>query len=154
MTTDNYIAPSFFTVRAKELNDKFYVILPTIVNNYPNMRKNLNDATNTNTLAYNEGISQMKLLQSEYFLYKNDMLKESENLSKHGKDIDEKINEIEEKNKTLKAKLDSIKASSDSATGMLDDTQLTRNQLFVGNIFLFILLIGGGYVFYKKTNSE
>ena len=82
------------------------------------------------------------------------MLKESENLSKHGKDIDEKINEMEEKNKTLKAKLDSIKASSDSATGMLDDTQLTRNQLFVGNIFLFILLIGGGYVFYKKTNSE
>ncbi len=153
MTTDNYIAPSFFTTKAKDLNDKFYVLLNNIVNNYPDMRKNANDSTNTNMIAYNEGIAKMKNLQTEYFLYKNDALKESENLSKYGKNIDDKINKMDEKNKIIQAKLNSIKASSDSATGMLDDTQLTRNQVFVGDIFLCILIIVGGYVFYKKTNN-
>ena len=153
MTVDNYIAPSFFTTKIKELNDKFELILIKIVSNYPDMRKNPNDTTNTKTIAYHDGLSRMKTLQSEYFLFKNSMLKESENLSKYGKEIDNKINEMEEKNKIIQAKLDSIKASSDSAMGLLDDTQLTRNQLFVGNILLFILLIGGGYVFYKKTNN-
>jgi hypothetical protein len=153
MKVENFIAPSFFTTKIKELNEKFELILITVASNYPDMRKNPNSTTNAKTISYTEGIAKMKELQSEYFLFKNDLLKESENLSKYGKEIDDKINEMEEKNKTIQKKLDSIKASGDSATGLLDDTQLTRNQIFVGNILLFLLLIGGGYVFYKKTNN-
>ena len=41
--------------------------------------------------------------------------------------------------------------SSQSAEGMLDDTQITRNQIFYGNIILFIIMVSGGYFYYKKV---
>ena len=159
MTIDNYATPAFLTARAKELNDKFYLILNNIVENYPKQRL-LDDAdeataTNPDVLKYRDGISKMTTLQNEYFLYKNDILKESESLSSYGKGLDVKINEYEEKNKNIRTKLSAIKASSNSAVGMLDDTQLTRNQLYVGDIILFLLTVMGGYVLYKiNTNSS
>ena len=157
MTIDNYAMPSFLTARAKELNDKFYLILNIIIEYYPKQRL-LDDtlqstAVNENVLKYRDGLSKMMTLQNEYFLYKNDLLKESESLSRYGKDLDAKINEYEEKNKNIKEKLSAIKASSNSAVGMLDDTQLTRNQLSVGDSILFILTAIGGYMLYKINKN-
>ena len=53
----------------------------------------------------------------------------------------------------LTTRIQSLKASGYSAEGLLNDTQLTRNQLYFGNIFLFLVMSGTGYLYYKKMSS-
>ena len=65
-------------------------------------------------------------------------------------EIDDKINKLDDENKILKNQSASLKGSSYSAEGMLDDSKITRNQILIGNIFLFIIVAGGGFVYYKK----
>jgi len=160
---DDYVGPVFFTDRAKELNDKFYLILNEVVAKYPNYKINPDGLWKnkskmapeeiTNFNAFNESMNKMKKLQNEYFLYYNNVTRESERLSVSGRDVDDKISVFNNKINTLTTKIKSLKASGYSAEGLLNDTQLTRNQLFFGNIFLFIVMSGGGYLYYKKMSS-
>ena len=65
--------------------------------------------------------------------------------------IDDQINVLDKENKKLSRKIDEMANSSYSAEGMLDDSQITRNQIFYGNIILFIIMMSGGYMYYKKV---
>ena len=68
--------------------------------------------------------------------------------------LDEQINTLDNENKVLTDKLSSLKSSSYSAKGMLDDSKLSRNQLMIGNVFLFVIVTGVGYIYYKKTTGN
>ena len=68
--------------------------------------------------------------------------------------VDDEINILDKENKELTKKLEAMANSSHSAQGMLDDTQITRNQLFYGNIILFLIMAAGGYTYYKKVYKQ
>ena len=127
---DDYVGPVFFTDRAKELNDKFYLILNEVVAKYPNYKINPDGLWKnkskmapeeiTNFNAFNESMNKMKKLQNEYFLYYNNVTRESERLSVSGRDVDDKISVFNNKINTLTTKIKSLKASGYSAEGLLN----------------------------------
>jgi hypothetical protein len=155
MSLDDYVAPVFLTDQAKDLNDRFYLYLNQLVNLYPESKLNPSvvpiNSTKTNLQLYNNAMSQMMALQNDYFLYKNLIMQTSHNLLKNVNNIDNQINELDRENKILTSQLNEMANSSQSAEGMLDDTQITRNQIFYGNIILFIIMVSGGYFYYKKV---
>ena len=59
-----------------------------------------------------------------------------------------RIRSTENKTKELLMKLNDLKSSSYSAEGLFDDAQLTRNQILIGNIVLFIVISVLGYIAY------
>jgi hypothetical protein len=154
--TDDYVAPVFLTDEARDLNDRFYLILNNLVKTFPSYKSDPRGATYydtsiTNTQDYDNNMADMLSLQSDYFTYKNRVVYTSELLMKQVGDVDTQINVIDRENIVLKSKLGEMANSSRSAEGMLDDSQLTRNQLFYGNIVLFLFMMGGGYMYYKNV---
>jgi hypothetical protein len=143
-----YTAPVFFTDRSKELNTQFYVLLNNITASYPDAKINVADTEKQAT--YNANMIRMQQLQSDYFIYRNKVVKESESLSNAGQELDKQVNDLDGKIKIVQDKIDDLKNSGYSAEGMLDDTKLTRNQIAFGNIVLAGILIASGYMLYKK----
>lgn len=159
MALDNYTAPVFLTDQAKNLNDRFYLILNNLVDSYPEGKLHPNetsyaDSTKTNLQIYNANMAQMMKLQSDYFIYKNSIVKSSQDLLKYINSVDDQINVLDEENKDLNKKIEEMANSSHSAEGMLDDSQITRNQLFYGNIILFLIMAAGGYTYYIKVIKQ
>ena len=155
---DDYVDPIFLTDKAKDLNDRFYLILNNLVNSYPDALINPSasvsrDNSNNNLAEYTSHMEDMKKLQSDYFLYKNEVLSSGETILKHLKETDDAINALDLENKKLQARVIELAGSSNSAEGMLDDTQLTRNQIFIGNIVLFAIIAAGGFIYYKKKTA-
>jgi hypothetical protein len=156
MSLDNYVAPVFLTDQAKNLNDKFYLLLTNLVNSYSEAKLNptvisTSDKTKTNLQVYNDTMSQMMKLQNDYFLYKNSIAKNSHDLITYVNSVDDKINVLDAENKLLTTQLGEMANSSYSAEGLLDDSQITRNQMFYGNIVLFVIMATGGYMYYQKV---
>jgi hypothetical protein len=159
MALDNYTAPVFLTDQAKNLNDKFYLILNNLVDSYPEGKLNPSeksniDNTKTNIQVYNANMSEMVNLQRDYFLYKNSIVKSSQDLMKYINSVDDQINILDKENKSLNLQIQELITSSHSARGMLDDSQITRNQIFYGNIILFLIMAAGGYTYYKKVYKQ
>lgn len=148
---NNFVASVFFTDKAKELNDNFYLTLDDVVNSYPNAK--IKPDQYTNNADYVEALAALIRIQSEYFMFNNDVVKESEALMKYGHELDKKITVLEDENKHIEAQLADMESSGHSAEGLLDDAQTTRNQLFFENIILFVMVVGGGYFFYKRNIS-
>jgi hypothetical protein len=156
MSLDDYVAPVFLTDTAKNLNDKFYLILNNLINTYPAGKlhgsdTSISDSTKTNLQVYQDHMSQMMQLQNQYFIYKNSIAKNSQDMLVFMNGVDDKINVLDAANKNLTGQLASMSSSTQSAEGMLDDSQITRNQMLYGNIFLFGIMVGGGYIYYKKV---
>ena len=146
---DTYTTPDFLINKTKELNDSFYLILAEIIKTYPNSKTYPNDENNN--ALHTTNMNSMKKLQSDYFLHKNLVAKEGEHMSRGTVLLDIEIDRLEESNKQIQKRLDDLMNSDNSAEGILDDTKITRNQMFIGNILLFATMVGGGYLYYKKT---
>jgi hypothetical protein len=156
MALDDYVAPVFLTDQAKNLNDSFYLTLDELVKSYPEAKlhpseNSVKDATKTNLQYYNAIMLDMMNLQNKYFMYKNSIAVNSQGLIAQINDIDDKINVLDADNLELKRKINEMANSSQSAEGMLDDRQITRNQVLMGNIILFIIMATGGFFYYKKV---
>jgi hypothetical protein len=150
--------PIVFTNQAKELNDKFYLILNEVVNTYPQAKLHganisSHDRTKTNTSLFDTNMKQMLSLQNEYFVFKNKVVSESQALEKKITAADKEITALESQNKILKLEYDNLKMSSYSAEGLFDDAQITRNQLLVSNFLLLGVMCGGGFMYYKSIKQ-
>ena len=150
----DYVNPFIFKDKAKQLQDDFAIALNRLVDTFPNgkLYGNLKqtEINKTYSESYQEAQKHILDLQEDYFLYKDELIQNNQKIIKDMNQIDEKINKLDDENKILKAHLSSLKGSSYSAEGMLDDSKITRNQILVGNIFLFIIVAGGGFIYYKK----
>jgi hypothetical protein len=154
--TDNYVPPVFLSDEARDLNDRFYLILNNLVASYPRAKARPTEGaiynnSVTNQDDYNKSMSQMLQLQSDYFTYRNSVVSNSEALLNQIASLDAQVNELDAQNAELQTKVSELSSSGRSAEGMLDDSQLTRNQMFYGNVVLFLIMVGGGYLYYKKV---
>ncbi len=118
---------------------------------YPSTKLYPNDNANAN--IYNKSMSDMEKLQNDYFLYKNSIVKMSEDIQRDIGSRNENINALEGQNKILRVQYENLKGSTYSAEGLFDDAQITRNQLLVSNIILFSIMAGGGFMYYKSLKK-
>jgi hypothetical protein len=155
---DDYIPPVFLSDEARNLNDQFYLILNNLVASFPFSKikpdgKTIYNNSITNKVDYDNNMANMLQLQNDYFLYKNSVVSNSQAVLKEMHEIDKQINIIDQQNAILRTQVNELSNSGRSAEGMLDDSQITRNQMFYGNVILFIIMASGGYLYYKKVYS-
>ena len=112
------------------------------------------DPSRTNIQVYNSNMADMMALQNEYFMYKNSIIKNSQELMAKVNSVDDQINVLDAENKQLSIELDELASSSHSSEGLLDDSQITRNQMLYGNIVLFVIMAAGGFIYYKKVINK
>jgi hypothetical protein len=148
------INSNLLTTKAKDLNDRFFLLLNEIVKVFPGAQLNPTkmaqyDSERTNKEIYDYSINEMLKLQTEYFMFNNLVTKETNDIFTRLSDLDNNIRSTDTKNKELMTRLNDLKGSSYSAEGLFDDAQLTRNQILVGNIILFITISAGGYIGYN-----
>ena len=156
---DDYVPPAVILLNGIDLQNEFDVTLNELVLTFPNGKfspdvSSNNISSQTYGDDYNLAQNKMLQLQEDYFMYKNTILKNSQEVIMNIKMLDSQIDELDIEHKVLKDKLFNLKSSSYSAAGMLDDSKLTRNQLLLGNIFLFIIVSSVGYIYYKKNTGN
>ena len=163
---DDYVPPQRVIIPASNLIDdgidlqnEFDLALNELVVTFPAGKVTPDISSNftpTQTYGqeYNKALTRMLQLQEKYFMYKNSILQNSKNVLKEISILDEQINTLDNENKVLTDKLSSLKSSSYSAKGMLDDSKISRNQLLLGNICLFLIVSSVGYIYYKKRNGN
>lgn len=155
----NMIHSTLLNNKAKDLNDRFFLLLNEIVHIFPDAKIKPNiiskyDTSKTNKELYDFSIDEMLKLQTDYFMFNNLITKETNNMLKHLNGLDSSIRSTENKTKELLMKLNDLKSSSYSAEGLFDDAQLTRNQILFGNVVLFLFISAGGYIGYLKITQE
>lgn len=156
---DDYVKPAPIILKGKDLQNEFDLALNELVATFPKGKFSPDAPSNfspnkTYGQEYIEAQKRMIKLQEDYFMYKNDILKNSQSVLKDIILLDEKINSFDDQNKVLKDKLIDLKSSSFSSKGMLDDSKLSRNQLLLGNILLFFIVSSVGYTYYKKNTGN
>ena len=147
--------PKVLIDKSKDLNDRFYLILNEVVKTYPSATLHPEvyskyDNRQKNNALYTSNLAALHELQNEYFLYKNEVVRASQNMLQSVADMDAQITILENKNKVLNVEFDNLKSNSYSAEGLFDDAQITRNQLLISNFILFGVICSGGVMFYKK----
>jgi hypothetical protein len=150
--------PTVLIDKSKDLNDRFYLILNEVVKTYPSANlhpdvRSKYDNTQKNNALYQSNLKALHALQSEYFLYKNQVVRASQHMLQSIQDMDSEITVLENKNKILNLQFENLKNNSYSAEGLFDDAQITRNQLLISNIIFFGVICGGGFMFYKKLKA-
>ena len=84
-------SPSQFKQKIKELNQRYFLIIDEVVKTYPNYKiKENNDMLQD---SYKKNLGNLQKLQAEFFLFKNNINKNTETLNDDIKQIDEKIYE-------------------------------------------------------------
>jgi hypothetical protein len=146
------------TDQAKDLNDRFYLILNQLVAIYPAYKANPDalsvvDNTKTNKQVYQSSMSLMQTLQNDYFLYKNNIIAANDTLRQNITDGNSEVTVLEAQNQVLALQLANIQTSSYSAEGLFDDAQITRNQLLASNWILFAIIVGGSVMYYKSLTA-
>jgi hypothetical protein len=141
--------PEYFTNKLKELNQRYVIILDEVVKTYPSYKAN--PKFNRYEKDYEKNISNLLKLQTDYFLFKNNIVKANTDLQKDIKQIDEMLYELEEENKILREEYAYLTNSNNAARGMLTDSTTLYNQQLTGNWLLFLILSGLSYTLLKKV---
>src|SRR6056300_1679669 len=156
---DNQIDTNLLTTKAKELNDRFFLLLNEIVKVFPDAKikpetTSIYDLEKNNKEMYNEAMNKMLELQNEYFMFNNTITKETNNMLDYLTNLDKNIQSIDINNKKLLLRLSDLKSSSHSAEGLFDDAILSRNEILFGNTFLFLDISAGGYLGYNMIKNN
>jgi len=142
-----YMPSSSFADANKDINQRYTIIIGEIVKSYPNYKTNPKFTEYEN--SYTTNINNLKQLQADIFLLKNEL---SKNIDRNQQDIahiDETLFNLEEENKVLRQKLADLNNSDNAAHGMLyDSTTLYRHQL-AGNWLLFLSLGTAAYIVFS-----
>jgi hypothetical protein len=136
-------SPTTYENLNNELNQRYGLILDEIVKTYPNYKAN--PKFNAYSQAYTTNMSNLQQLQTDYFLFKNNLSKETDELQKDIKQIDDMLYELEEETKVKREEYAYLKNSDNAAHGQLTDSKLLYNQQLLGNWLLLLTFSGLTY---------
>jgi hypothetical protein len=142
-------SPDVYETLNNELNQRYEIIVDEIVNTYPNYKSN--PEFNSYTQAYENNMANLQQLQTEYFLFKNNLTKDTDDLQKNIKQIDDMLYELEEEIKVKREEYAYLKNSDNAAHGQLTDSKLLYNQQLMGNWLLLLAFSGLTYKLFKTT---
>lgn len=140
--------PSYYDTTLKDLNKRYYSVIENLAKYFP--RNKLYPDYKAYSDPFNRETSEFNKIQTDFFLFKNNLESDIDNLDKDIQSVNERITNTEKENKTLDARLASLRNSNDASHGMLQDTKLLYNQMLTGNWLLFFILIGVVYK-YRAT---
>ena len=135
--------PSTYENLNNELNQRYVIILDEIVKTYPSYKAN--PKFNSYSNSYAKNMSNLQELQTEYFLLKNNLSKNTDELQKDIKQIDEMLYELEEETKKQREEYNNLKNSDNAAYGQLTDSKTLYNQQLLGNWLLLMMFSGLTY---------
>jgi septal ring factor EnvC (AmiA/AmiB activator) len=138
---------SYYKNTLKELNKNYYSVLDEMVKVFPKYK--LYPNFQSYSKDYTEDMGTINKIQTEFFLFRNNLNSESDSIDKDIKKINNQIAKLEKENKHLTKTLDSLNNSNNASHGMLSDTKLLYNQELSGNWLLTFILIGVVYKYYK-----
>jgi hypothetical protein len=141
-------SPASFTKTSNELNQRYVIILDEIVKTYPNYKAN--PKFNAYSQAYSKNMGNLQQLQTEYFLFKNTLAKDTDELQKDIKEIDEMLYELEEETKLKREEYTNLKNSDNAAHGRLTDSTTLYKQQLLGNWLLLLTFSGLTYNLFRK----
>jgi hypothetical protein len=136
-------SPTTYENLNNELNQRYVIILDEIVKTYPSYKAN--PKFNPYSQAYTKNMSNLQQLQTEYFLFKNRLSKDTNDLQREIKQIDEMLYELEEETKILREEYTNLKNSDNAAHGRLTDSETLYNQQLLGNWLLLLAFSGMTY---------
>lgn len=146
---NSYSPPSYYDKTLKDLNTRYYSVIENLAKFFP--RTKLYPEFEAYSKPFIKDTSEMTKLQSDFFMFKNDLESDIDHLDKDIRSVNEQIASTEKENEELAAKLTALRNTNDASYGMLQDTKLLYNQLLTGNWVLFVLLVG---VIYKYRASS
>lgn len=132
----------------KELDNNYYLIMNEYTQQYPRA-KTYPDIKNYKK-ALDEDMNNLKSLQNDFFMFKNDLEKDIKTTSMGIYKADKMITQLEKDNTKLKASLSHLTQVSAAATGMFNDAQATYNQSLLGNVYLTIGMLSVATYLYKN----
>ena len=140
--------PSYYDTSLKDLNKRYYSVIENLAKYFP--RNKLYPDYKAYSDPFNRETSEFNKIQTDFFLFKNNLESDIDNLDKDIQSVNERITNTEKENKTLDARLASLRNSNDASYGILQDTKLLYNQMLTGNWLMFFILIGVVYK-YRAT---
>ena len=130
--------PAQFATILKELNQRYFLIVDEVIQTYPKYKSN--PKMNSYGKVFERNMSNLQKLQGDYFLFKNNLSKDMDQLQKDIKQIDEMIYKLEEANKILREEYTNLKNSDNAAHGRLTDSETLYNQQLIGNWLILLYL--------------
>jgi hypothetical protein len=149
---NSYSPPSYYDKTLKDLNTRYYSVIENLAKFFP--RTKLYPEFEAYSKPFTKDTGEMTKLQSDFFMFKNDLESDIDHLDKDIRSVNEQIASTEKENKELSAKLAALRNTNDASYGMLQDTKLLYNQLLTGNWVLFFISIGLVYNYYRKDISS
>lgn len=144
--------PSYYDTTLKDLNKRYYSVIEKLAKYFP--RTKLYPDVKAYSNPFNNDTSELNKLQTDFFLFKNDLESDIDHLDKDIRNVNDQIAHFEKENKELSEKLASLRNSNDASYGMLNDSKLLYNQMLTGNWVLFFISIGLVYNYYKSDMSS
>lgn len=138
----------YYNKGLKELDQNYYLVINEYLQQYP--RAKTYPETKGYKKALNEDLTNLKSLQSDFFIFKNDLEKDIKTTSMGIYKADKIITKIDKENTKLKASLPWLSQASAGATGMFNDAQATYNQSLLGNVYLIIGMVSVATYIYKN----
>jgi hypothetical protein len=140
---NSFQKPTYYDSKINELDQRYNLIMNEL-------SKNVVNKINSNADEKN-----IERLQNEFFLLKNTILKDIENLSDNITYYDERLNKLLKQNNDLKKRFDEMKQKHTGSKGFARDTQVLYNQYLMGNYLIGLVTISSILIYQKYfTTSE
>lgn len=140
----------YYNKGLKELNQNYYLIINEYIRQYPRA-KTYPDIKGYKK-ALDEDMNNLKSIQSDFFMFKNDLEKDIKMTSRGIYKADKMITKLDIENAKLRASLSGLSQASAGATGMFNDAQAIYNQSLLGNIYLTMgMLIISTYIYKNRV---
>jgi hypothetical protein len=144
----SYRPPSYYEKSIKDLNVRYYAVLESIANIFPKTK--LHPDFPAYSKPFTKDMSTLNKLQTDFFLFRNDLESDMEHLDKDIRNVNDRIAHFEKENKELSVTLNSLLNSNNATYGMLHDSKLLYNQELTGNWLMFFILTGVVYKYYYE----
>jgi len=132
----------------KELNQNYYLVMNEYSQQYP--KSKAHPEIKCFSKALEEDMDNLKSLQYDFFLFKNDLEKDIKTTSNEIYKADKMIAKLDKENIKLKGSLTRLSNASLGAEGMFNDSQATYNQSLLGNLYLTVGLFSVAAYLYKN----
>ena len=144
----SYRPPSYYEKTLKDLNTRYYSVLTTIAQLFPKTK--LYPDFPAYSKPFTKEMSDLNKLQTDFFLFRNDLESDMDHLDKDIRNVNDKIAQFEAENKELTVTLNALLNSNNASHGMLHDSTLLYNQQLSCNWLMFFIIIGVVYKYYKN----
>lgn len=139
---ESFRKPAYYDAKIVDFDQRYNLIMNEL-------SKNILNKTNTKTDEKN-----IERLQNEFFLLKNEIINDTQNMSENITRYDLRLNKILKQNVELKKKYDEMHQKYRGSSGFERDTKTLYNQYLMGNFLIGLVAISSILIYQKFYNNN